>query len=66
MSNIAVIEKQIESLDDRAFSELSAWFVEYEHARWECQIAADSSAGKLDFLAEEALSAHKSGKTKAL
>ena len=66
MSNIATIEQQIESLDDRAFSELSAWFVEYEHARWERQIAADSSSGKLDFLTEEALAAHKSGKTRAL
>ena len=66
MSNIAVIEKQIESLDDHAFSELTAWFVEYEHARWEHQIKADASAGKLDFLVEEALSEHKSGKTSAL
>jgi hypothetical protein len=66
MSNIAVIEKQIENLDDRAFSELTAWFVEYEHARWEQQIKSDSSAGKLDFLVEEALFEHKSGKTSAL
>ncbi len=66
MSNIAVIEKQIEGLDDRAFSELAAWFMEYEDARWDRKIVADSTAGRLDFLANEGFADYKAGKTKLL
>ena len=45
---------------------LRNWFVEYEHSRWDRQIATDSEAGKLDFLIDEALAEHRAGKTKPL
>ena len=63
MSKVVPIEKQIEELDDASFAELRDWFIEYEHARWDRQIEADSAAGKLDWLIEEALEEHRAGKT---
>jgi hypothetical protein len=66
MSDVEQIERQIQSLDDQAFARLRQWFIEYDHARWDRQIEADSAAGKLDFLAEEALAEHRAGKTRPL
>jgi hypothetical protein len=59
MTEIEQIESEIQRLDDEAFARLREWFIEYSHARWDTQIAADSADGKLDFLAEEALAEHR-------
>lgn len=66
MTDVQFIESQIERLDDEAFAQLRVWFIEYNHARWDRQIEADSTAGELDFLAEEALEEHRAGKTRPL
>lgn len=66
MSDVEQIEQQIKGLDDQAFAQLRQWFIEYDHARWDRQIEADSAAGKLDFLADEALAEHRAGKTRPL
>jgi uncharacterized protein YfaT (DUF1175 family) len=66
MTTVESIEDQIQRLDNQSFAAFRDWFVEYEHARWEHQIAADTEAGKLDFLINEALAEHRAGKTKPL
>ena len=66
MAAVKLIERQIEELNDDSFAELRAWFVEYEEARWDRQIEADSAAGKLDSLIEEALAEDRAGKTTPL
>ena len=66
MTSIQFIEDQIQRLDHQSFTMLRNWFVEYEHSRWDRQIADDSETGKLDFLINEALIEHQSGKTKLL
>lgn len=66
MANIELIENQIQHLDNQSFAALRNWFIEYEHTRWDRQIATDSEAGKLDSLIDEALSEHRAGKTKPL
>lgn len=66
MSNIELIERDIEQLDDKSFAAFSEWFVAYENARWDRQIEKDSEGGKLDSLVEEALAAHRAGNTTAL
>jgi len=66
MADVESIERQIERLDDDAFAQLRAWFIEYDHRRWDRQIEADSAAGKLDSLVEEALGEHRAGKTRLL
>jgi len=66
MGDSESIEQQIERLDDEAFARLRAWFIEYDHRRWDRQIEADSDSGKLDTLVEEALAEHRAGKTRRL
>lgn len=66
MTNVQLIEDQIQHLDNQSFAAFRNWFIEYEHARWDRQIGIDSEAGKLDFLIDEALSEHRAGKTKTL
>ncbi len=66
MTSVQLIEDQIQRLDNQSFAALRSWFIEYEHARWDQQIAADSEAGKLDSLIDEALAEHRAGKTEPL
>jgi len=66
MTNVQLIEDQIQHLDNQSFAALRNWFIEYEHSRWDRQIATDSEAGKIDFLIDEALAEHRAGKTKPL
>lgn len=66
MTTVQLIEEQIQHLDNQSFATLRNWFVEYEHTRWDRQMAADSDASKLDFMVNEALAEHHAGKTKPL
>ena len=64
--DIKAIEREIERLDDKAFAAFRDWFIEYENARWDQQIEADATSGKLDPLIDEALAEHRAGRTKPL
>lgn len=66
MTKIESIEREIERLDDDSYAALRAWFIEYEHARWDREIEADSASGKLDTLINQALSEHHAGKSTPL
>jgi len=66
MGVIEHIEAQIAQLDAKAFAELREWFIDHMHARWDEQLAADSAAGKLDFLTTEAAQAQETGQTRPL
>lgn len=61
-----LLEKHIAELDDDSFSKLREWFLEFEQARWDKQLEADSNAGKLDFLINAALAEHEAGVTRDL
>ena len=52
--NITDIQKAILGLPDTQYAELRKWLSELDWERWDNQIEADSEAGKLDFLVEEA------------
>ena len=66
MSNIELIERDIEQLDDKSFAAFCEWFFAYENARWDRQIEEDSKHGKLDSVFEEALKSHRAGKSTPL
>ena len=53
-------------LDDESFAKLREWFIEFDQARWDKQLEADSNAGKLDSLINSALAEHQAGKTRDL
>jgi len=54
MSKIDSLKAQIESLPSEEFAEIFRWLSEKDWVRWDEEIAADSDAGRLDFLEREA------------
>jgi hypothetical protein len=54
MSKIDQLKADIERLPGKEVAELFRWLSEKEWARWDKEIEADSAAGKLDFLMQEA------------
>ena len=66
MTTVDEIKSAIKSLPKEDLLQLRAWFVEKDWEDWDQQIEAESEAGKLDFLVEEAFEAKRKGKLKAL
>lgn len=66
MSRIEQIEHEIQNLNRVEFEAFRNWFRKYDADEWDKQIEEDVRAGRLDKLAEEALAAHKAGRTKEL
>jgi hypothetical protein len=66
MRKVEHIEQQIRELSAREFSELRDWVLEQDWAMWDAQIEADSRAGKLDKLVEEAKADYASGRSRPL
>jgi len=54
MSKIDELKADIERLPGEEVAELLRWLSEKEWESWDREIAADSAAGKLDFLVREA------------
>jgi len=55
MTKVQEIQAAIESLPWEEYVRLRHWFIERDWEQWDKQIEADSEAGKLDFLIEEAM-----------
>ena len=66
MSTVEELEQEIQKLDRSGLTALREWFQEYDSEEWDRQIEEDAKAGRLDGLAEEVITAHKSGNTKVL
>ena len=65
-TNIAKIQEEILALSETDYRQLKQWFNDLEWETWDRQIEADSNAGKLDFLIDEALEAKENGTLKNL
>ena len=66
MSKVEKLEQQVQSLSPEELAQFRAWFLEFDWAVWEAQVAADVRAGKLDALADKALHDHAGRKTTPL
>lgn len=66
MMRVELLEQHISELDDDSFSMRRERFIEFDQARWDRTLEADSKAGKLDFLINAALAEHEAGTTKDL
>lgn len=66
MTKVEKIEQDIRKLNRDELLAFRRWFREYDSDEWDRQIEGDVRAGKLDKLAEEALAAHRAGKSKEL
>ena len=66
MTTVEDIEKAIEKLGTREFDRLRAWFEEYQAARFDEKIVRDAESGKLDRLADAAVSDFRKGRAREL
>ncbi len=66
MGKVESIEKEIASLDEQELARFRDWFVRFDVNAWDRQFEQDVATGKLDTLADKALSAHRANQTKAL
>ena len=62
MSAIEQIEDAVRRLSSRELAEFRTWFAEFDGALWDRQIEEDVAAGRLDALADEALSDLREGR----
>jgi len=52
--SLAEIKRAVRELSPRELAELAAFISEQDNAAWDAQIEHDATAGKLDFLFQEA------------
>jgi hypothetical protein len=66
MIKVQEIQRAIEALPPRDYMRLRQWFLKRDWQQWDKQIEADSGAGRLDFLIEEAAEEKAGGRLREL
>jgi hypothetical protein len=66
MTTVDDIERAVAKLAPDDLAAFRAWFEAFDAERFDERIARDAASGKLDGLAEEALAAHRAGKSREL
>lgn len=66
MSTVQEIETAVRKLSREELSAFRSWFVEFDAEAWDRQFEDDVAAGRLDALADEALSDLHTGRCKNL
>jgi len=66
MTTIIEIEKAISNLPPEELAQFRAWFEESDAAVWDRQFEEDVVSGKLDAIADKAISDFKNGNFKEL
>ena len=61
MQTVEEIQQAIEALSEEDYERIRQWLAEADWDDWDRQIAADSEAGRLDFLTQEALEDKRRG-----
>ena len=64
MNTVKEITAAIAKLSPEQVAEVRAWLIEREEAAWDDQIEQDERAGRLNALAERALTEHQAGRTR--
>ena len=62
MTTATEIEQAVEQLSQEELTRFRAWFAEFDAAEWDRQLERDVSNGRLDALADEALSELRQGR----
>ncbi|WP_293374510.1 hypothetical protein [Nevskia sp.] len=66
MSAVETIENAVRNLPPADLALFRRWFEAFDAAAWDRQIEADVLAGKLDALADEALTEHRDGTSREI
>jgi hypothetical protein len=64
MTTAEDIEKAVEQLAPRELARFRAWFEVFDAAQFDATIERDAGAGRLDAHADEALAAHRDGRSR--
>lgn len=62
MSNLDTIESAVRRLSGNELREFRSWFTRFDSKNWDTQLEQDAKLGKLDALADEAISEYEAGK----
>jgi len=66
MPTLVDIERAVSELPQEQLARFRAWFEEFEATRFDQRIERDAKAGRLDRLAEQALSDFRAGRLREL
>jgi hypothetical protein len=66
MKSVDDLERAVQQLSADELAEFRRWFASFDAAAWDAQLEADVASGRLDGLAEEALSDFREGRTRPL
>jgi len=66
MRKVEKLENEVQQLNPDELAAFRDWFRRYDSDEWDKEIERDVSAGRLDKLAEEAIAAHKAGRTREI
>jgi hypothetical protein len=66
LTAVEEIESAILKLSPQELGQLAEWVLDLDEQNWDKQIERDSTAGKLDFLAKEALEEMENGDSRML
>ena len=66
MTTAEDIEKAVEQLPPGELARFRVWFEAFDAREFDVAIERDAQAGKLDALADEALAAHRAGRSREL
>ena len=66
MSTLQEIESAVERLSTEDLASFRDWFAQFDAEVWDRKFAEDVRTGRLDHLADEALSEHRAGRTTEL
>ncbi len=66
MTKVEKLENEVQQLNPDELAAFRDWFRRYDSDEWDKEIERDVSAGRLDKLAQEAIAAHKTGRTKEI
>ncbi len=66
MFTAEAIEQAVEQLSPTELAKFRRWFAQFDAEAWDAQIEADAAVGKLDALAEEALTEYRNGQAREL
>jgi len=66
MTKVEKLENEVKQLSPDQLAAFRDWFRKYDSDEWDREIERDVLAGRLDKFAEEAIAAHKAGRTREL
>jgi hypothetical protein len=64
--SVEEIELAVQRLSGEELEKFRQWFLEFDQDLWDLELERDVAAGRLDALAEEALTEHRAGCTAPL